>query len=112
MLVGAGRDDTLKVWDLESRVAVKTLDCGWNPTPLVCVAGADGRVMLAYTSGYEKTGTIVDLSTGRPVFQIPLATAYAFDAFVDRGSGVPFFAVAGKEGDAHVIQLYTDPGGV
>jgi WD domain, G-beta repeat len=112
ILVSASHDKTVKVWDLESRVAVKTLDCGPNPTSLVCVAGADGRVMLAYTSGYEKTGTIVDLSTGRPAFQVPLAHAYAFDAFVDRGSGVPFFAVAGKQGDAYVIQLFTDPGGV
>jgi WD40 repeat protein len=115
MLVSASAsgDRTLKIWDLESRVAVKTLDCGWNPTSLVFVAGIDGRVMLAYTNGYEtKTGTIVDLSTGGPVFQVPLAHAYALDAFVDRASGAPFLAVSGQEGGADVIQLYTDPGGV
>jgi hypothetical protein len=69
--------------------------------------------MLAYSSGFSrKTGTIVDLSTGRRVFQVPLAHAYALDSFVDRVSGVPFLAVCGKEGEADVIQLYTDPGGV
>jgi WD40 repeat protein len=114
MLVSASDDHTLKVWDLESRFAVKTLNCDSNPTSLVCVAGRNGRVMLVVSSGpYEReTGTVIDLSTGRPVFQIPLASAYAFDAFVDRGSGVPFLAVTGKEGKADVIQLYTDPSGV
>jgi WD40 repeat protein len=108
MLVSASYDKTFKVWDLESRIAVKTLDCGPLPTSLLCVAGPDGRVMLAYTSGHPVTGTIVDLSTGRPVFQIPLESAYALDAYVDLGSRAPFLAVSGRE-DA--IQLYTDPGG-
>jgi WD40 repeat protein len=113
MLVSASHDKTVMVWDLESRVAVKTLDCGPLPTSLVCVAGPDGHVMLAYTSGAPRTGTIIDLSTGRPVFPVPrLADSFAFDAFVDRASGVPFLAVAGREGKVAVIQLYTDPGGV
>jgi WD40 repeat protein len=112
MLVSASDDKKLKVWDLESRVAIKTLDCGPLPTSLVCVAGPDGRVMLACSSGVPRTGTVIDLSTGRPVFQIPLASAYAFDAFVDRGSGELFLPMAGKEGEADVIQLYTDSGSV
>jgi WD40 repeat protein len=109
MLVSASDDKTLKVWNLESRVAVKTLNCDSYPTYLVCMAGPNGHVMLAYTSGVA--GTIIDLSTGRPVLEIILASASVLDAFFDR-SGVPFLAVAGREGDAHVIQLYADPGGV
>jgi WD domain, G-beta repeat len=115
MLVSADQDGTLKVWDLESRVAITTLDCGWNPTSLMCVAGLNGRVMLVVSSGSyrRETGTVIDLSTGRPVFQIP-SSADAFDAFVDRASGAPFLAVAGflERDSASVIQLYTDPGGV
>jgi WD40 repeat protein len=117
MLVNSGRDG-ITVWDLGSRVAVKTLDDSDSlPKSLVCVAGPDGRVMLSYTGGHHpRTGTILDLSTGRPVFQIPLTYADVLDAYVDRVSGVPFFAVAGFVDNADasspaVVQLYTDPGG-
>jgi WD40 repeat protein len=111
-LVSLSDDKRLKVWDLEWRVAVETIRTGAFPESLACVAGIDGRVMLAYTRGWPATCTVNDLSTGRPVFQIPLAHAYALDAFFDRVSRAPFLAVAGEEGDAPVIQLYTDPGGV
>jgi WD40 repeat protein len=111
MLVSASDDRTLRVWNLESRVAVTTFDCDSHLRSLGCVAGPDGRVMLAYTSGHGRTGTIVDLSTGWPVFEMKLASAYALDTFVDHASGVPCFAVAGciERDRPDVIELYTGP---
>jgi WD40 repeat protein len=101
-------DHTLRVWDLESRVAVARVHGSASTESLICIAGVDGRVLAACTSGedVDRAVRLYDLSTGRPVVQVPLDAARACLSFVDRASGVPYLAVSGEDtSDNAVIHL-------
>jgi WD40 repeat protein len=114
-LVSASSDHTLRVWDLASRETITTVDGVIHPDALACVAGDDGRVMVACVLGGGEV-TVVDLSTRRFVFQtLPEVSgdAYTVEVAVDQLTGLPLFAVAAYDDDAdcEVIQLWepSDP---
>jgi WD domain, G-beta repeat len=111
MLVsGCFHSDQLWVWDLESRVAVAAIQ-GASPTrSLVCVAGVDGRVLAACTTGNARDDgalRLYDLSTGVSAEKLKLLWASTCIAFVDEHSGISYLAVSRMNsiGGSGVIEL-------
>jgi WD40 repeat protein len=89
-------DQTLRVWDLESRVSVATVQRAMPTRSLVCVAGADGRVLAVCTGGHGDAAVRAhDLFTGESAIELSVSGAKVCVAFVDRASGVPYLAASG-----------------
>jgi WD40 repeat protein len=101
MLVSSCFDLTLRVWDLKSRVSGASVHVSTTPEALVCVAGANGRVLACCTGGFGPSAAVrlYDLSTGESAIEFPLLNAAACIAFVDQASGVPYLAASGMVGN-------------
>jgi WD domain, G-beta repeat len=100
-------DLTLRVWDLESRVSGASVHVSTTPEALVCVAGANGRVLACCTDGRSPSAAVrlYDLSTGESAIELPLLNATACVAFVDHASGVPYLAASGVDDNGAFIKL-------
>jgi WD domain, G-beta repeat len=98
-------DETLRVWDLESRVSVASVQTTMQLRSLVCVAGADGRVLACCSGGRGDDGALqlYDLSTGESAIELPLLNAAACVAFVDQASGVPYLATSASDRNGSII---------
>jgi WD40 repeat protein len=103
MLVSGSSDRTFRVWDVFARSAVATLEGVAFPRSLTCAADLDGRVLLVVASlpgGHR----ILDLSTGRVVFETRSMFARACSVFTDSAREAPFLATSG----VGLIELWTE----
>jgi hypothetical protein len=109
-------DSVFTVWDLALGLEIVTFQGSLSVvslfSSLVCVAGADGRVLLAACSTDEIV--LIDLSTEGVVFRflISIADADCRDvvAYVDHKTGSSVLAfIADDPDDADFIQLWSSP---
>jgi WD domain, G-beta repeat len=118
MLVSADSEKTV-VWDVNLREAVFVIT--GSRSNLACVAGGDGRVVLASLTGVptnvnKQKVVLFDLSSNEPVFetllgawQLPARFLNQLAPFYDYSRAAPFFAITntGKETGIAEIQIWT-----
>jgi WD40 repeat protein len=114
MLVSASYDETFKVWDMTSCEEAATMRGVAVASSLACVAGADGRVLLACSTvagSSRRGGIFLDMSTRHTCFGTEIKAHGGLLACNIRGSGAPVLAMHERRGEGaeetYGVRLWT-----